>query len=118
MIKCGIIKDDFVLINIAMGYRQNDLDRLLEYVLSVKDYKFPIVDLANMVFPNIYIFEVLLSIYKSFDLESKMVLVNASNNYKRAFRVYHLQELFVLKANEYEAIRYYKDYMFKKLWDI
>ncbi len=118
MIKCSIVRDDFVLINIPMDYCQNDLDRLMEYIKSVKDYKFPIIDLTNMIFPNIYVFELLLSVYQSFSLESKMVLINASSNYKRAFKLYAIEELFIFKADEYEAIIYYKAYTFKKLWNI
>lgn len=101
-----------------MGYFPDDLSTLIEYISDVKDYKYPIIDLAGMVFPNIYVLEILLSVYKSFELESKMTLINASSNYKRAFQIYNIEELFIFKTSNYEAIRYYKDYMLKKLWNI
>ncbi len=101
-----------------MAYAEDDLHMLLDYLAIVKDYKFPILNMADMVFPNIYTLELALEVYKFFELESKMTIINASRNYKRAIKLYALEGMFILKDNEYEAMRYYKNYAFRKLWNV
>ncbi len=118
MIKCSIVEDDFILISVNMNYCDSDLNRLLDDIANIKEHRFPILDMLHMTFPSIYTLEIAITIYKSFELESKMTIINASRNYKKAIKLYTLDDMFILKADEYEAMRYYKNYAFRKLWNV
>ncbi len=120
MINCSVWQNDFVLIKVGMDYHPCDFNIMLDYITNIKDYtcKYPIFDVADMAFPNIYTLEIALTIYKTFEIESKMVIINASRNYKKAIKTNSLSDLFTLKADAYDAIKYYKSYMFRKLWNV
>ncbi len=101
-----------------MDYCESNLNKLLKDIANMKEHRFPILNMINTPFPNIYTLELALIIYKSFEIDGKMTIINASRNYKKAIKLYSLNDIFILKADEYEAMLYYKNDAFRKLWNL
>ena len=110
------VKDDFVFIDIPFCIYGYDVDIFLNDIESVKDYKFPIIDVKNVELPNIDLIELLVTIHKIFERDSKTAIINASRNYKKLLKIYFLAPTFYIAYSKTDAMKYYKNYMFERLW--
>ena len=110
------VEDDFVFIDIPFCIYGYDVDIFLNDIKSVKDYKFPIINVKNVELPNIDLIELLVRIHQIFERDSRTAIINASRNYKKLLKIYFLDGTFFTAYSKTDAMKYYKNYMFERLW--
>ncbi len=109
---------DFILIKIPLTITSYNLDDVIEDIKSLVDYKFLIIDVCEIEIPNISILEVLVRMHRISHNENKTAIINASRNYKKLLKNFSLDKMFIITHSITAAMRYYKYYMFEKLWKI